>query len=231
VLQQRQVFLGLLAFVELLPEAVVGQAEARSRKEVLAIGIAGKGSRLSHQRIDHVPVMHRVLVPADQSRQCVDEHVRVPDLDAVGVEPGFHTLADQPAMHRVGTAVDVDQTSRIDAARHLQTTGQTDVGQVLQRCHLFGQAIAATFIANPDNLLKEVRVLVAAGKVPAATHQERLIDGGFEVVVRRFGIAILVRLPDVDPLTGQTVVIQQIAVTSLELPRRREVIHRRAETV
>jgi hypothetical protein len=143
VVQQRQVFLGLLAFVELLPEAVVGQAEARGRKEVLAIGIAGEGSGLSHQRIDHVPVMHRVLVPTDQSRQRVGQHVRVPDLDAVGVEPGFHTLADQPAMDRVGTAVNVDQASRIDAARHLQTTGQTDVGQVLQRRDLFGEAIAS----------------------------------------------------------------------------------------
>jgi hypothetical protein len=127
--------------------------------------------------------MHRVLVPAGQSRQRVDEHVRVPDLDAVGVEPGFHTLADQPAMHRVGTAVNVDQASRIDAARHFQTTGQTDVGQVLQRRDLFGEAVAPTLIAAFHNLLEEVRVLLAAGKVPAATHQERLIDGGLEVVV------------------------------------------------
>jgi hypothetical protein len=99
MVQQRQVFLGLPAFVELLPEAVVGQAEAGGREEVLAIGIVGEGSRLSHQRIDHVPVMHRVLVPADQSRQRVGEHVRVPDLDAVGVEPGFHPFPNQPAMH------------------------------------------------------------------------------------------------------------------------------------
>jgi hypothetical protein len=175
--------------------------------------------------------MHRVLVPTDQSRQRVGQHVRVPDLDAVGVEPGFHTLADQPAMHRIGTAVNVDQASRINAARHLQTTGQTDVGQVLQRRDLFGEAITPTLIAAIHDLVQEACVLLAAGEVPAATHQERLIDGGFEVVVRRFRIAILVRLPDVDPLTDQTIVIQQIAVTSLELPRRREVVHRGAETV
>jgi hypothetical protein len=125
----------------------------------------------------------------------------------------------------------VDQASRIDAARHLQTTGQTDVGQLLQRRDLFGQAIAPTLIATLHNILEEVRVLVAAGKVPAATHQQRLIDGGFEVVVRRFGIAVLVCLPDVDSLTGQTVVIQQIAVACLELPRLREVVHRCAEAV
>lgn len=230
-MQQRQVFLGLAAFVELLPETVVGQAEACGREEVLAIGIAGEGSGLSHQRIDHVPVMHRVLVPADQPRQRVGEHVRVPDLDAVGIEPGFHPFPDQPAMHRVGAAVDVDQASRIDAARHLQTTGQTDVGQVLQRRDLFGEAITPTLIAAIHDLVQEACVLLAAGEVPAATHQKRLIDGGFEVVVRRFGIAVLVRLSDVDPLTGQTVVSQQIAVACLELPRLREIVHRRAEAV
>jgi hypothetical protein len=219
MLQQRQVFLGLSAFVELLPKTVVGLAEAGGREEVLAIGIVGEGAGLAHQRIDHVPVMHRVLVPTDQPRQRVGEHVRVPDLDAVGEKPGFHPFADQTAMHRVGAAVDVDQASRIDPATHLQATGQTDVGQVLQRRDLFGEAIASTLITAPHNLQEELGVLLAAGKVPAATHQERLIDGGFEVVVRRFGIAVLVRLPDVDPLTGQTVVLQQIAIACLELPR------------
>jgi hypothetical protein len=231
MVQQRQVFLGLVAFVEPLPQTVVGQTEAGGREEVLAIRVVGEGAGLTHQRIDHVPVMHHVLVPTDQPWQRVAEHVRVPDLDAVGVEPGFHPFPNQPAMHRVGAAVDVDQASRIDAARHLQTTGQTDVGQVLQRRDLFGQAIAPTLIAALHNILEEARVLVAAGKVPAATHQECLIDGGLEVVVRRFGIAVLVRLPDIDPLTGQTVVIQQIAIACLELPRLREVVHRRAEAV
>ncbi len=72
--------------------------------------------------------------------------------------------------------------------------------------HRVRDAITPTLIATLHNLLEEPRVLLAAGEVPAATHQKCLIDGGFEVVVRRFGIAILVRLPDVDPLTGQTVV-------------------------
>jgi hypothetical protein len=49
VVQQRQVFLGLLAFVELLAEVVVGQAEAGGREEVLAIRVVGEGSGLAHQ--------------------------------------------------------------------------------------------------------------------------------------------------------------------------------------
>jgi len=51
------------------------------------------------------------------------------------------------------------------------------------------------------------------------------------VVVRRFGVPVLVRLSSIDPLSRQTVVIQQVAVAGLELACRREVVHRRAEAV
>ena len=175
--------------------------------------------------------MHRVLVPAHQSRQRVGQLVGVPDLDAVSVEPDFHPLADQAAMHRVGAAVNVDQAPRIDPAPHLPATVQTRLRQSLQSRDLLGEAIPPCVVANRHDPVQEARVLFAAGEVPAATQQQRLIDSGLEVVVRRFGIAVLVRLPGVDPLSRQTVVIQQVAVTGLELPRRREVVHRRAETV
>jgi hypothetical protein len=128
VVQQRQVFPGLTAFVEPLAEAVVGQAEACGREQVVAVGVVRERARLPHQRINDVAIMHRVLVPTDQPRQRVGTLVRVPDLDAVGVESGFHPLADQPAVHRVGAAVKVDQAPGIDTATHLPTTGQALVG-------------------------------------------------------------------------------------------------------
>jgi len=49
--------------------------------------------------------------------------------------------------------------------------------------------------------------------------------------VRRLGIAVLVRLPHVDPLARHAVVRQQIAVSRLELARRRQVVHGGAEAV
>ena len=56
----------------------------------------GERADADPQRSDDVSVMHRVLVPADQTRQRVGELVRVPDFDAVGVEPGFDPLAEHP---------------------------------------------------------------------------------------------------------------------------------------
>ena len=231
MVQDRQVLLGLPAFVVALAEAVVGQTEARGREEVVAVGVVGEGPRLAHQRIDDVPVVHRVLVPADQSRQRVGEFVRVPDFDAVGVEPGLHPLADQPAVHRVDAAMDVDQAPGIDAATHLPEAGLTLLGQFLQGRDLFGEPIPPAFVADPHHTSQEARVFLAAGEVPAAPQEQRLVDSGLEVAVRRFGVAVLVRLPGVDPLPRQAVVIQKIAVAGTEFPRRREVVHRRAEAV
>jgi hypothetical protein len=51
------------------------------------------------------------------------------------------------------------------------------------------------------------------------------------VSVRRLRIAVLVCLPRVDPLARHAVVSQQVAVTGLEFPRRRQVVHGGAETV
>ncbi len=184
VLQQRQILLGGTAFVELSSEAVVGQSEACGREQVVAVSVVGEGSRLPHQRIDHVPVMHRVLVPTHQPRQRVGELVGVPDLDAVGVEPGFHPFADQAAVYRVGTAVNVDQAPRIDPAPHLATTVQTCLGQRRERRDLLGEAITPGLVATLHDRVQETRVLLAAGEVPAAPQQQRLIDGGLEVVVR-----------------------------------------------
>lgn len=230
-MQQRQVFLGRFAFVELFAEAVVSQAEPRGREQVVAVGVVRERSWLPHQRVDHMAVMHRVLVPTDQPRQRVGEFVRVPDLHAVGEEPGFDPLADQSAMHGVGASVNVDQASRIDSATHLETTRQTHIGQTPQRRDLFGEAIPPRFVASLHHVLKELTVLFATGELPTPPQEQRLIDGSLEVTVRRLDIAVLVGLSGVDPLTNQTVVCQQIAVAGLELPRRRVVVHRCGKAV
>jgi len=229
--QQRQVFLGLSAFVELFPEPVISQAEPRGREQIVPVGVVRERSRLPHQRVDHMPVMHRVLVPTNQSRQRVGKFVRVPDLHAVGEESSFHALADQSAMHRVGAAVNVDQASCIDAATHLEATRQTHIGQTPQRGDLFAEAISPRFVAKLHHVLEELTVLFAAGELSTPTQEQRLIDGGFEVAVRRFDIAVLVGLSGIDSLADQAVVRQQIAVSGLELPRRRVIVHRCGEAV
>jgi len=98
-------------------QPVVGDAKAAGGEKVLAITVILKGARLTHQLVDDVPVIDGVLVTPHQPRQRVHLRSRVPDFHTVGIQPSFDLLADQTAMHRVGIAVDVDQTPRIHTHR------------------------------------------------------------------------------------------------------------------
>jgi hypothetical protein len=231
VVQDLQVVLGPEPFVAAFAEPVVGQAEPRRREQVVAVGVMRERARLADQRIDDVAVVDRVPVAADQPRQRVNVPVRVPDLDAVGEQPGFDLLADEPAVDRIRVAVNVDQAAGIDPAGHLQTGRQPLLGQGSQDRQLFREAIRAAGVPRRHDLLQEGRVLRTAGELAAAAEQQRLIDGGLEVPVRRLRVAVLVRLSHVDPLARQSVVRQQVAVTGLEFPRRRQVVHGRAQAV
>jgi hypothetical protein len=121
MVQDLQIVLGADPLVAARAEPVISQAEARRREQIIAVRVIREGAGFSHQRVDDVSIMHRRAVPAHESRQRIDEFVGVPDLDAVGEEPGFDLLADQPTMHRISVAMNVNQAARIDAAGHLQT--------------------------------------------------------------------------------------------------------------
>ena len=124
--------------------------------------------RLAHQRIDDMPIVHRVLVATDQARQRIDVPIGVPDLNAIGEQLGFHLFTDEAAVHRVRVAMDVDQAAGIDPASHLQTRRQAIVGQVAQCLPFLGEAILSASVPRQDQLLQEVRVLLAAGEVATA---------------------------------------------------------------
>jgi hypothetical protein len=120
VLKNLEIVLGAPAFVATVAESIVGNAEVRRWKQIVAIRVARECARFTYQRINHVPVMHRVPIAANESRQCVHEPIGVPDFDTIGEQPRFDDFTTQPAMHRISIAVNVDQTSGIDAATHLQ---------------------------------------------------------------------------------------------------------------
>ena len=167
-MQDLQIVLGAAAFVAAFAEPVVSDAEPRRREQVVAIGVVGERARLAHQRIDDMPIVHRVLVATDQARQRIDVPIGVPDLNAIGEQLGFHLFTDEAAVHRVRVAMDVDQAAGIDPASHLQTRRQAIVGQVAQCLPFLGEAILSASVPRQDQLLQEVRVLLAAGEVATA---------------------------------------------------------------
>lgn len=101
----------------LVPQPVVRDPKVAGGEQVLAITVILEGAGLTHQLIDNVPIVHRVLVASHQPRQRVDEASRVPDFHAVGMQPSFDRLADQAAVDRVDIAVNVNQAPAVDAHR------------------------------------------------------------------------------------------------------------------
>ena len=225
MVQNLQIILGAAPFLPAVAEAVVGQAKARRREQIVAVSVMRERTGFADQRVDHVPIVHRRTIPTDQSRQRVDVLVGVPDFHAVGEQPGFDLFTDQAAMHGIDVAVDVNQAAAVHATRHLQTRRQPLIGQVLERRQLLGEAVTATRVANLHQVVQEIHILRPAGEIATATQQQRLIDGGFEVPMRRFRVAVLVRLPRVDALARHAVMGQQIAIARLELACRRQVVH------
>jgi len=68
-------------------------------------------------------------------------------------------------------------------------------------------------------------------EIPTAPQPQGLVQGILEVPVRRLDIAILVGLADVDPVSFDTVVRQQVAIAAGEFPVVRQVIDRRRQAV
>jgi hypothetical protein len=215
----------------LVPQPVIGHPKAAVGEQVLAITVVFKRARLTHQLIDDVPIVDRVLVAPHQPRQRIDVNARVPEFHPVGMQPSFGLLADQTAVDRVGVAMNVDQAALVHTHRKPQTTLLPLRRKRPQRRQLLGVPFAPGHIARGDHFLEESQVLLAAAEVPAATQMQRLVHGGLEVPVRRLRVAILMRLADVDPLARQAIMFQEPSIAGLKFALGREVVDRRAQAV
>lgn len=217
MLQNSQVFARGHARRVFVPQPVIRHPKAAVGEQVFAIAVVLEGARLSHQLIDDVPIVDRVLVATHQPRQGVDVHARIPQLHAVGMQPGFDFLPNQAAVDRVRVAMKVDQAPLVHAHRQPQTSIQPLRRKRRQRRQLLGMPLSPAGIARGDHPFQKPQVCFAAVEVPAATQMQGLVHGRLEMPVRRLAVAILVRLPDVDPLACQTVMLQQPLIASSKL--------------
>ncbi len=215
----------------LVPQPVVGQAKAAVGEQILAIAVVLKGARLPHQLIDEVTIVDRVLVAPHQPRQRIDLGSCVPDLHAVGIQPGFDFLANQAAVDRVGIAVHVDQAPRVHAHPHPQTAILPLRREWPEDGQFLGVPLLPGRVARGDHRLEKSQVFLAAGEVPAATQVQGLVHRGLEVPMRRLAVAVLMRLADVDPLARQAIMLQEPLVAGLKFAFGRQVVDRRAQAV
>jgi len=231
-LQHLQVLASRHARSVISQQPIVGDAKMARGKHVRVILIVRKRPWLPHQRVDHVPVIDGVLAVASQTRHLLNLAPRPPDFDSLGVDHHINFHADQPTGDRVRIAFDLNRAAaaNLDAADAL-TVIELARRQLAKTRLFLGELVGTPRVPLVDQRGEKLLVRFAAGEVAAAAQEQRLIEGRFQMAVRGFDIAVLMRRPDVDPLRLDLVVVHQVAVTRTKLAVRREVVDRRAQAV
>jgi len=197
-------------------QGVVGHPEPAGGEHRVAVAVLLERPRLAHQPVDHVAVLDLVLAPAPQPRQLVHPTGPVPDLHSFGPDVDLDPLTDQPARHRVDVPADVDRAPRVDPDRDSPAHLQPPQRQRRQHGLLLGEPLAAVRVPPGYDLAEEGFVLPATGEVAAAPQHQGLVDRLLEPVVTLLHVPVLVRLPRLDRLGLQAVMVQQGVVSPCE---------------
>jgi hypothetical protein len=228
--QQAQVFLVRRRPVLGL-QRVISHAEHARREQFLPIAVLGKSPRLPHQPVDDVPVVHALLVPAPQTRQPFDQLLGIPDLHVLGIQADLDRLADEPTRHRVAVPLHMDQAALIHTTTPPLARFQPPRRQGLQHGQLFRQSLTTIRVESVLQLTQKTVVLFSAGKIPAATQQQRLVHGLLESPVPLLDVAVLVAVGGLGLLADESVMTEQPLIPLGELLPLRQVVHRRTQPI
>jgi hypothetical protein len=212
-------------------QRVISDAKYARRKQFLAIAVLGKRSRLAHQPVDDVPVVHLVLVAAAQTRQTLDQLLRVPHFQVFRVQPHVYLHADQPARHHVAVPLHVNQAALVHATLQAAARFQASRRQRPQRRQFLRQPLTPTSIELVFDPVQKTRVRVTIGKISAAPQQQRLVHRFLETPVPLLDVAVLVGMAGLDLLPDKSVMLQQSLITVPELLARRGVVHRQTHPI
>ena len=197
-------------------QGVVRHPEPAGGEHRVAVAVLLERPRLAHQPVDHVAVLDPVPAPAPKPRQLVHPTGPVPDLQAFGPDVDLDPLADQPARHRVDVPADVDRAPAVDPDLDPPARLQPPRRQRRQHGLLLGEPLGAVGVLPGHDLAEERLVLPGAGEVAAPAKHQGLVDGLLDPVVSLLHVPILVRLPRLDRLGLQSVMVQQGLVSPCE---------------
>lgn len=190
-------------------QLVVGHAEPGRGVHVLDVFVVHKRARLADQRVDHMAEVDRFLALAKQARHPFQAFVPVPQLQVVLFDMHLHRQADVLAAHRVGVALDPQNTVLFHGHRNDGEGIQTLRGQRSQHSEFFPEGHAPRSVSPSDQLLDEGHVLLDVVKVPVAANQQRLVQCRLQVAVGGFDITVLMRFLPVDAMAPHAVMRKQ----------------------
>lgn len=212
-------------------QLVIRLAKAARREQRRLIAVVRESSRLTHQPANDVPVVDEMLVLATQPRQHQHRLLTVTHVDVLGANPGLNPLTDQTRRHRIRILQYADRAARHHLHQQPLQRLQTPVRQRPQPRQLLGNALLPARVLPSHHAVHESRVLCPRRKIAAATHQQRLLQGTFELPMTLFAIAVLMAAVRVRRLRPHPVVIHQSLVILGESFRVAILIHRQGHAI
>ena len=212
-------------------QLVVGHPKAGRGIQMVHVFVVDESARFADQRIDHVAKVDSLLALSKQPRYPFQALVPVPEFEMVLVNQHVHFQADVFAAHRIAVPLDTQHAIRFDRDTHRRESAHPLVRQRFQCLAFFSEDAGPRVVAPRHELPEESHVFILAGEVATATQTQRLIKPRFQMTMRRFDVAVLVRLADVDAVTAHAIVSQQPLVLGREFLVTGKVVHRRRKAV
>jgi hypothetical protein len=193
----------------LFPQGVIGAPKQHRRVQILPVHVPRERSGLSHQPVDHVPIVDPMFRLATQPLHRLHPHARVPHLDLFRADTRFHPLSPQPRRHRVRVLLHLDRAALADPRRLTLKCFQPPRGQGTQPRLLLPKLLGPAPVPLGHQHAQQLPVLLPTGEFPAATHQQFLLHRFLETPMALLAVAVLVPAISIRGLRRHLVVTQQ----------------------
>jgi hypothetical protein len=150
-----------------------------------------------------------MLPGAAQAFHRLHLRARIPHRHGLRANPHLHHFADQPRRHRVNVPLHPDRAAPTHPHPRLLLRLQPARRQRLQLRQLRPHTPASCRVPLRHHRLHELPVRSPAGKVPAATQQQRLLQRLLQTTMPLLAIAVLMTTRGIGRLRLQAVMMQQ----------------------
>jgi hypothetical protein len=190
-------------------QGVVGTSKGQRRVQIFTVHVTRERPGLSHQPVDHVPIIDPMVRLTTQTLHRLHQRACVPHLDRLGAESCFHPFPTQSRRHRVGVLLHLNRAALAHphtlSFQRLQPTRR----QQTQPCQLLLQLLRPAIIPPTHQRTQPLPVLLATGEVPTATQQQFLLHCLLETSMTLLAVAVLVPAVRIGRLGRHAIVTHQ----------------------
>jgi len=207
-IEQLEILLDCGSFRGVVEQLIIGHAESRGGVHVVHVLVVDERTRLADQRVDNVTKVNGFLVGTELSRHSLDAFVSVPELEMILVNADFEFQADILAADRVRIALHANDTIGAHCQGNRRARSATLRRHGGKHFEFLAESFLSRCVPPKGQLSHEGHVIINTEEVAASPQPQRLVERIFEVTMRRFNVAVFMRLTDVDAVACDAVVVE-----------------------